>query len=233
MFRRFSTRVLAAIAAAGLLALLAPFVTMPSAVAAEGDPDEPVLIQFEKEAIPAAPTSVGPGQTVTYLFSINCSSLETDCLDLTLADSVPAPLELQSVTMATQVPPIDVQISGNDFTVEAIDDLGGDFTGMQAGTGVQISATATVPSNLSADFDGTLLPNTATVTVSNREDLALDPPRPSLVESSAEVLLAEFRQDVRTELRSAAARGAELEGAVDELESRLSRLRADVLGLVR
>lgn len=49
----------------------------------------------------------------------------------------------------------------------------------------------------------------------------------------AEVLLAEFRQDVRTELRSAAARGAELEGAVDELESRLSRLRADVLGLVR
>ena len=49
----------------------------------------------------------------------------------------------------------------------------------------------------------------------------------------AEVLLAEFRQDVRTELRSAAARGAEIEGAVDELESRLSRLRADVLGLVR
>ncbi|QOD93556.1 PadR family transcriptional regulator [Chryseoglobus sp. 28M-23] len=49
----------------------------------------------------------------------------------------------------------------------------------------------------------------------------------------AEVLLAEFRQDVRTELRSAAARGDELEGAVDELESRLSRLRADVLGLVR
>jgi len=48
----------------------------------------------------------------------------------------------------------------------------------------------------------------------------------------ADVLLAEFRQDVRTELRSAAARGAELEGAVDELESRLSRLRADVLGLV-
>ena len=49
----------------------------------------------------------------------------------------------------------------------------------------------------------------------------------------AEVLLAEFRQDVRTELRSAGARGAELESAVDELESRLARLRADVLGLVR
>ena len=48
----------------------------------------------------------------------------------------------------------------------------------------------------------------------------------------AEVLLAEFRQDVRTELRSAAARGAELEAAVDELESRLSRLRADVMALV-
>jgi len=49
----------------------------------------------------------------------------------------------------------------------------------------------------------------------------------------AEVLLAEFRQHVRTELRSAAARGADLASAVDELESRLSRLRADVLDLVR
>jgi len=190
MFHRFSTRVLAAIAAAGLIALLAPFVTMPSAVAAEGDPDEPVLIQFEKDAIPAAPTSVGPGQTVTYQFTINCSSLETDCLDLTLTDSVPAPLVLQSVTMATQDPPIDVQISGNDFSVEVIDDLGGGFTGMQAGTGVQLNATATVPSDISSDFDGALLPNTATVAVSNREDLALDPPRPNSVESSADVLLA-------------------------------------------
>ena len=49
----------------------------------------------------------------------------------------------------------------------------------------------------------------------------------------AEVLLAEFRQHVRTELRSAAARGDNLAAAVDELESRLARLRADVLGLVR
>ncbi|UTT63350.1 PadR family transcriptional regulator [Microcella humidisoli] len=44
----------------------------------------------------------------------------------------------------------------------------------------------------------------------------------------AEVLLAEFRQDLRTELRSAAARGADLRATVDELESRLSRLRADI-----
>jgi DNA-binding PadR family transcriptional regulator len=49
----------------------------------------------------------------------------------------------------------------------------------------------------------------------------------------AEVLLAEFRQHVRTELRSAAAGGADLGSAVDELESRLARLRADVLDLVR
>ncbi|MER3389308.1 MAG: DUF5979 domain-containing protein [Microcella sp.] len=190
MFRRLSTRVLASLAAVGLIGLLSPFATLPSAVAAEGDPDEPVLIQFEKDAIPAAPTTVGPGQTVTYQFTINCSSLETDCLDLTLADSVPSPLVLQSVTMATQNPPIDVQITGNDFTVEVIDDLGGGFTGMQAGTGVQLNATATVPSDISSDLDGVALTNTATVTVSNRADLALDPPRPNLVESSAEVLLA-------------------------------------------
>ncbi len=44
----------------------------------------------------------------------------------------------------------------------------------------------------------------------------------------AEVLLAEFRQDLRTELRSAATRGVDLRATVDELESRLSRLRADI-----
>lgn len=44
----------------------------------------------------------------------------------------------------------------------------------------------------------------------------------------AEVLLAEFRQDLRTELRGAAARGTDLRATVDELEARLSRLRADI-----
>ena len=46
----------------------------------------------------------------------------------------------------------------------------------------------------------------------------------------AEVLLAEFRQDVRTELRGAVARGVDVRAAVDDLESRLSRLRADIVG---
>ncbi len=45
----------------------------------------------------------------------------------------------------------------------------------------------------------------------------------------AEVLLAEFRQDLRTELRSAAARGSVDGSVVDELESGLSRLRADLV----
>ncbi|WP_439564486.1 PadR family transcriptional regulator [Microcella sp.] len=45
----------------------------------------------------------------------------------------------------------------------------------------------------------------------------------------AEVLLAEFRQDLRTELRTAVARGSLDSSTVDELESRLSRLRADIV----
>ena len=44
----------------------------------------------------------------------------------------------------------------------------------------------------------------------------------------ADVLLAEFRQDMRTELRSALARGVAVNEVVDELESRLSQLRADI-----
>lgn len=179
------------IAVVALVTLFAPFVAFQPAVAAEGDPDEPVLVQFEKDAIPAAAdAAVAPGGTVTYQFTINCSSLETDCLDLTLSDVVPEPLELQTVTTAQTIPPIDVEITGNTFAVRVVDDLGGGLVGLQAGTGIQLNATATVPADLSADFDGAVLPNTATVTVANREDLTLDPPRPSTIESSAEVRLA-------------------------------------------
>ncbi len=188
---RRSRRALPGIAAVALVTLFAPFVAFQPAVAAEGDPDEPVLVQFEKDAIPAAAdAAVSPGGTVTYQFTINCSSLETDCLDLTLDDVVPEPLELQTVTTAQSIPPIEVDITGNTFSVRVVDELGGGLVGLQAGTGIQLNATATVPADLSADFDGVILPNTATVTVSNREDLTLDPPRPSTIESSAEVRLA-------------------------------------------
>lgn len=173
------------IAGVAIATLLAPFVVLQPALAAEGDPDEPVLVQFEKDAIPANPTAVVPGGTVTYQFTINCSSLETDCLDLTLEDVVPEPLVLQSVTTAQSIPPIDVDITGNSFSVRIIDDLGGGNVGLQAGTGIQLNATATVPADLSADWNGVVVDNTATVTVSNREDLTLDPPRPSTLESSA------------------------------------------------
>lgn len=184
-------RLLPSIAVVAIVTLFAPFIAFQSATAAEGDPDEPVLVQFSKVAIPpAALAAVEPAGTVTYQFTINCSSLETDCLDLTLTDVVPAPLVLQSVSTAQSIPPIQTQITGNAFTVRIIDDLGGGLVGLQAGTGIQINATATVPADLSADFDGAILPNTATVTVSNREDLNLDPRRPSTIESSAEVRLA-------------------------------------------
>ena len=44
----------------------------------------------------------------------------------------------------------------------------------------------------------------------------------------AEVLLAEFRQDVRTDLRSAVARGSLASSTINELELGLARLRADL-----
>lgn len=49
----------------------------------------------------------------------------------------------------------------------------------------------------------------------------------------AEVLLAEFRQDARTELRAAAARGAELRATVDELEGSLAALRESLRAALR
>ncbi|MEN9621391.1 MAG: hypothetical protein RL499_1584, partial [Actinomycetota bacterium] len=183
-------RPFSSVAIVAIVTLFAPFIAFQGATAAEGDPDEPVLVQFNKDAIPpAALAAVAPAGTVTYQFTINCSSLETDCLDLTLTDVVPDPLILQSVTTAQSIPPISTTIVGNEFTVRIVDDLGGGLVGLQAGAGIQINATATVPADLSADYDGVILSNTATVTVSNREDLALDPPRPATLQSSAEVRL--------------------------------------------
>ncbi len=64
---RRSRRIMPSVAVVALVTLFAPFVAFQPAVAAEGDPDEPVYVQFEKEAIPAAADSaVVPGGTVTY-----------------------------------------------------------------------------------------------------------------------------------------------------------------------
>lgn len=49
----------------------------------------------------------------------------------------------------------------------------------------------------------------------------------------AEVLLAEFRQDARTELRAAAGRGVELRATVDELERSLAAVRESLRGTLR
>ncbi len=49
----------------------------------------------------------------------------------------------------------------------------------------------------------------------------------------AEVLLAEFRQDTRTELRAALTRGAELRATVDELERSLAALRESLRSALR
>lgn len=49
----------------------------------------------------------------------------------------------------------------------------------------------------------------------------------------AEVLLAEFRQDARTELRAAVTRGAQLRATVDELESTLTEVRERLRAALR
>lgn len=179
------------VALVALIGLMAPFVVAQSAAADDDDQLAPVVINFDKVAVPAAPTAAIPGGVVSYQFYIACSGLTAaGCVNMTLTDSIPAPLVLQSVSMATQTPPIDIETNGNDFTVRVIDDLGGGLVGLRDGGGIQINATATVPSDLSADFNGQILTNTAVVTVSNQEDLSGPQPRPNRLESSAEVALA-------------------------------------------
>ncbi|MBN9605843.1 MAG: hypothetical protein J0G30_04465 [Actinomycetales bacterium] len=146
-------------------ALVAPLVAVTPAAA--DDVLAPVLVQFAKDASPAAPDAASAGETVTFTFTINCSSLDTDCVGATIVDDVPAPLVLQSVSGAGATVPTSLTTSGNHFELAFQEDLDSGGVGLQAGRIVSVSATTTVPADLSADWDGVTITNTGYVHVDN------------------------------------------------------------------
>lgn len=194
--RNRGRRLLPTVAIVALVTLFSPFIAFQPAVAGIDD-DEltgPVQMFFTKTATPAPPSVVEPGETVSYSITLTCSSLTTICIDATVTDAVPQPLVLQTVTASGRTTedvaiPVVTTRDGNGFTVEAQEPFG-DLTGLADGTEVSILVTALLPSDVSSDWDAQTLTNTATVTVSNREDLQSIPPRPSTLTAEADVLLA-------------------------------------------
>ena len=145
---------------------MSSFVVAAPAAAADA---EPAYVTLVKTATPAAPTALEPGDAVTFGFSINCSSDVSDCVGLQVTDAIPEPLELQnaSISSSSGVGSAEgsFEIVGNEFVLTFTNDLGGDRIGLPDGYSVDFIATARVPADAPADFDGVTVENVAYATL--------------------------------------------------------------------
>ncbi len=160
--------------AAVVTAVLGVGVLSPVPAFAADDPAlAPVRVELRQDVSPQIPDTAGPGELVTYTMGVACSSLETDCIDLTVTDTIPEPLVLQSVTVVASgdpdAPTATATMVGNGFTVTLTSDLGGGMVGLTAGASLEFTVVARVPSDVSADWDGQTVVNTATATVRNHD----------------------------------------------------------------
>lgn len=164
------------IAAALSMLMVVPVTGLPSAFAADL---EPVLIELSKEVVldPAGHALI-PGEQVNYSITATCSSTVTDCINMKVTDSFPEPLVFNQVTTASSDYTVGTAPNGFVINFSQVLDEGG--VGLKGGESITFMATATVPSNVDAKFDGDTITNTAFATVDNPD---------SNVDSSADVTL--------------------------------------------
>ncbi|HEY4269279.1 MAG TPA: DUF5979 domain-containing protein [Galbitalea sp.] len=165
------------VAAAASIIVIASVATPAVAFADGGDVP---TIHLSKTVSPAPPTALHPGDTATYTLNVECSSLDSQCDGFAVTDTIPAPLVLGAVSSPSGIKST-VAKSGNTFTVTFTQPLEDGSTGLDAGHQVGFTVSATVPTGVSADWDGKTVTNTATATATNV---------PDPVTSSADVLIA-------------------------------------------
>jgi large repetitive protein len=149
--------------------LLLSSVLVPTAAVADPPPVAPVISLANTVSPTPAQRSLNPGDTATYSFNVECSSLTTACDNFSVTDTIPAPLTLGVVAAPAGVHST-VTKSGNTFTVNFVDPLDDGQNGLEAGHQVGFTATALVPSTVSASYNGQLVTNTATATATNVPD---------------------------------------------------------------
>ncbi|MGB0100205.1 MAG: DUF5979 domain-containing protein [Nocardioides sp.] len=135
------------------------------------DPANPTaLLEISKTVAPTGP--VGPGDEITYSLQIGCSAIsDVGCRDAITTDLVPEPLVIDSVIPSGpndwESPPT---IDGQKVTVRWQEPLGGDAAGMLDNQTSQVIITVHVPDDVSYDYDGQTIRNTATAEATNAAD---------------------------------------------------------------
>ncbi len=156
-----TARARALIAGGVALILISPFL---SVVPAQAATLVPVVIDLSKTR--SAPTDgiAGANESVTFDFTITCSSTQSDCVNLVLTDSFPAPLVYDSVNTNSNY---TIGSAANGFTLTFTNPLDEGGVGLVAGESVSFQAIGHVVGNVDASYDGTTVTNTAFATVDN------------------------------------------------------------------
>ncbi|WP_394194551.1 DUF5979 domain-containing protein [Microbacterium foliorum] len=134
---------------------------------------------IQKSAVEAGP--FGPGDTVTYQITVNCSSVnDPGCLNTVISDELPDPL-LFNPAIANPVtvqinPPagqpagdydLDVDTAGNSFAITPGLDLTADPVIWPAGYSMTVTVNAIVDPAADGTWDGATVTNTATAVADN------------------------------------------------------------------
>ncbi|MFC1435696.1 DUF5979 domain-containing protein [Streptacidiphilus sp. N1-3] len=156
-------RLMAAALAFGLLAA-APGAAAAEAKAKRADPQSAVSITKTNDAS----NPLEPGDEFTYTIEAQCSGLTVDCVNFTVTDTLPPGLEVTSLPKSDSTRDVTYDEATRQLTISyhlPLTNPAGE-TGLRAGQsgsveiGVRVPADAQIP-------DGTVLPNTATVTADN------------------------------------------------------------------
>lgn len=134
---------------------------------------------IQKTAVEAGP--FGPGDTVTYQITVNCSSVnDPGCLNTVLSDDLPEPLLFNPAIenpVSVQINPpagqpagdydLEVDAAGNSFTLTPGLDLAADPIVWPAGYSMTVTVNAIVDPAIDGTWDGATVTNTATAVADN------------------------------------------------------------------
>ncbi|UOQ87774.1 DUF5979 domain-containing protein [Agromyces endophyticus] len=151
-------------------ALLAVGLTAPAALAPAFAAEDDAELILEKSVNPNN-SPYNPGDQFSYTIELTCNSNLVDtCINAELSDTLPAPLVFdQSIDPAVEVSgggDSTVAVDGTNFTVD-FTSLGGDGTGQPAGQKATITVFVQIPADISADYNGVDITNTANATADN------------------------------------------------------------------
>ncbi len=166
---------------AALLAGVLAVTMIPAAALADpidGDGETEIGISKYISSPDEGVVSFSPGEVFTYTIELQCSALASaGCLNATLTDVIPAPLQLQSVSASpTGISRNDSDISANRAEIAFTQDLLDGKLGMIDGTVAQVFVQVRIPADITwmqAQELGEIV-NTATFTADAERPLVAD-----------------------------------------------------------